>query len=115
MLFQPLAAGELGAVVERDRTALLLGQFFQPLLDPVMNVVGVLGLNLGDDRESRAATDQRHDATGAGWSQHSVPFKVAQAEAALDDFGTVANASRGARCGILAAARAFTASPQKGL
>ena len=67
MLFQPLAAGELGAVVERDRAALLLGQLFEPLLDPLVNVIGILGLNLGDDRKPGAATDQRDNATGAGW------------------------------------------------
>lgn len=114
MLFQPLATGELGAVVERDRASLLLGQLFQPLLDPLANVVSVLGLNLGDDRESGAATDQRDDAAGAGWSQYGVSFEVAQAEAALDDLGTVANASRGTRRGILAAARAFAAPAQAG-
>ena len=89
MLFQPLTAGELGAVVERDRTALVLGQLFQPELDPLVNVVGVLGLNLGDDRKAGAATDQRDDPPGADGSQDGVSFEVAQAEAALDDLGTV--------------------------
>jgi ABC-type phosphonate transport system ATPase subunit len=43
-----------------------------------------------------------------------VSFEVTQAEAALDDFGTIADASRSAGRGILAAARAFTTSPQIG-
>ena len=55
MRFQALAAGKLGAVIECDRTALLLGQLFQPLLDPGVNVSSILGLNLRDDRESGAA------------------------------------------------------------
>jgi hypothetical protein len=79
-----------------------------------MNMVGILGLKLGEDRESGAATDQRDNAASAGWSQDGVAFEVAQAKPALDDFGTVANASRSTRRGILAAARAFATSPQKG-
>ncbi len=57
-------------------------------------------------RGRRAATDQRDEAAGAGRAEHGIALEVAPAQAPLNDFGAVANASRSARCGLFAATRA---------
>jgi hypothetical protein len=58
VLFKRVAAREFAAVVEADRSATLLIQVLQTLFDFLMPMVGVLGLNLDDDRKPRLAIDE---------------------------------------------------------
>src|SRR5207253_9031262 len=82
---------------------------------PLMHMVGVLGLNLGDDRQSRAAIDQRDDAASTGRSEHGVAFKVAEPQPLFDDFGTVVNPrGRTAILSVFAAAGAFAGTAEEG-
>lgn len=113
MLFQPVTTREFGAVVKRDRAAAILVQFFEPLLEFLMHMVGVLGSDLHDDRVSRLAVHQRGQAARAWRTEHGVAFEVAQSQSPLDDFRTLGDASALARKRVFSAVGSFAAPPQE--
>src|SRR5687767_4389428 len=87
-------------------------QLFEALLEVVMYVLRVLGLDLKDDREPRLAVDQRRQPSRAGGTQHRIALKVAQPQPLFDHLGTVRDAGRGAGFQRFSAARPFAATPQ---
>src|SRR3990172_9009627 len=109
-----MAAREFGAVVEGDRAASLLIQLLQTLFDFLMHMVGVLGLNLDDDREPRFAIDQRSQAARARGAQHGVAFEIAQPQPLFDHFRALVDAG-GIPCrgGVFPQVRTFSPTPQK--
>src|SRR5206468_2229218 len=110
--FKPVATREFRAVVEGDGMTPFLVQFFEPLFDPVVDVVGVFRLDLEDDREPRLAVNQGHQAARAGWAEHRVTLKVAQAKPPLNDFRTISDPGSVARFRLFSAARPLAAPPQ---
>src|SRR5579862_1274557 len=78
-----------------------------------MHMVGVLGLNLGDDRETRLAIDQRRQAARARGAQYGVALKIAQPQALFNHFRALVDAGGVRGCGgVFAAVWTFSAMPQ---
>jgi len=92
VLFKAVATREFSAVVEGDGVASLLVQFLETLFDFLMHVVGILAVDLHDDREPRLAIDQRCQTPGARRTQHRVALEIAQPQSLLDDLGAIRDA-----------------------
>ena len=89
MFFQPVTPSKLATVVEGDRPALFFMELFEALFDSSVNMIGIPGLNLGDDGVSRLAVNQSDDAARAGWSQHAVTFPITDAQASFDRIAAI--------------------------
>src|SRR5208282_6401110 len=109
-----MAAHEFGAVVEGDRVSPLLIQFFHTLFDLFMHMVGVLGLNLDDDRKPRLAIDQRRQAARAWRAQHGVALEIAQPQPLFDHFRAIVDTGGiPRRAGVFPPVWTLPAMPQK--
>src|SRR5450755_1800105 len=95
--------------------AVLIVQLPQALFEFSMHMVGVLGLDLDDDRQPRLAADERRQAARARRPQHGVALEVAQPQPLFDDLGAIADAGGIRRRGrVFRAGGTFTAAPQQG-
>ena len=93
-LFQPLTTRELGAVVERERTQVLVLQGREPRLDFLSHVIGRWRRLRGKDRVARGAIDPRRLAARAGRSEQRVVCAVAPPQPRLEPFRTRAISGR---------------------
>ena len=93
---------------------MLVVQLFEPLFDFPVDMVGVFGLNLDDDRQPRLATDEGRQAAGAGWTEDRITFEVPQSQSLFDHLRPIAD-PRGIRerSRFSPSIRAFAAAAQE--
>jgi len=75
---QSFTVGELGAVVKCHTVSVIRLELLQTFSDPLVDVVGVLGFNFGNDGVARLSIDQCHQASTVCRSKHGIALEISE-------------------------------------
>jgi hypothetical protein len=74
----PFTVGELGAVVNSYAVSVIRLEIFQTFSDPLVDVIGVLGFNFGNDGVARFAIDQCYQTSTVCQSEHGIALEISE-------------------------------------
>jgi len=75
---QSFTVGELGSVVKRHTVSEIRVELLQTFSDPLVDVVGVLGLDFGNNGVARFAVDQCYQTSTVCRSKHGIALEITE-------------------------------------